>query len=426
MKVLVMNCGSSSVKYTVLDMETEETLADGVVGRIGEESAVWTQRCEGIVTTRTLPISDHRQGLQLVLDSLTDQCTGVMEDLSEIAAAGHRVVHGGPYYVESTVIDDEVAKGIEECAALAPLHNPPNLVGIDVLRGLLPGIPHVAVFDTAFHQTIPEVAHLYAVPYEYYQRHGVRRYGFHGTSHRYVSQRAAEILGRDPAELRMITCHLGNGCSIAAVKGGRSVDTSMGFTPLEGIPMGTRSGDIDPSIMFHMAEKEHLTLAEIDDLLNKKSGFLGLSGVSNDMVQIKEAADKGNRRARLTIDVLAYRAKKYVGAYAAVLGGIDAVVFTGGIGENADYVRSKICRGLEFLGVHLDDNRNSNPSKRQGVVSAEHSSTKVLVIPTREELMIAQETSRAVRRVGRHSEQVDRPGPDGWMGVMGREGSWDI
>ncbi|RLG96157.1 acetate kinase [Candidatus Bathyarchaeota archaeon] len=398
MKILVINCGSSSIKYSLIDIESEETLVQGIVEKIGEEHSIFRQRVLGREVERRVKVRNHKDGLKLILDSLKSPSTGVIRDQSEISAVGHRVVHGGSDFVESTVIDDKVIETIRKYSSLAPLHNPPNLTGITILRELLPGIPHVAVFDTAFHQTMPEVAYLYPIPYEYYEKYGVRRYGFHGVSHRYVSQRAAEILGRDIRELKIITCHLGNGCSITAVDRGRSVDTSMGFTPLEGVPMGTRSGDIDPSIIQFLAEVENLTLNEIYEILNKRSGLLGLSGVSNDVREIKKAADSGDHRAEIALEILAYRVKKYIGAYAAVMGGVDAIVFTAGIGENAHYIRSKICEGLEFLGVILDEDRNRNPAEWNGVISAENSRVKVLVVPTREDLIIAKETLEAVTK----------------------------
>ena len=400
MKILVINCGSSSIKYSLLDMEREETLAQGLIEKIGEEYSIFRQKASGREIEKITRIENHEHGLRLILDSLKNPSIGVIRDQSEISAVGHRVVHGGSDFVGSTIIDDEVIETIRKYSPLAPLHNPPNLAGITVLRSLLPRIPHVAVFDTAFHQTMPEVAYLYPIPYEYYEKYGIRRYGFHGTSHRYVSQRAAEILGRSPKELRIITCHLGNGCSITAVDRGRSVDTSMGFTPLEGVPMGTRSGDVDPSIVQFIAEVENLTLKEVYEILNKRSGLLGVSGVSNDVREIKKAADSGDHRAEIALEILAYRVKKYIGAYAAVMGGVDVVVFTAGIGENAHYVRSKICEGLEFLGITLDEDRNRDPAKWNGVISAEGSRVKVLVVPTREDLIIAKETLEAIERAG--------------------------
>jgi len=399
MNILVLNCGSSSIKYSFFNSKAKEPLVMGAVEKIGEESSIIFHQRGDHVITDTIRVMSHRQGLEYVMRILQDPSKGVIKNLSEISAVGHRVVHGGSDFVESTIINDENVKYIQKYAALAPLHNPPNLVGIEVSRNLLPGIPHVAVFDTAFHQTIPEVSYTYAIPYGLSQKHGIRRYGFHGTSHRYVCQRAAEVLGTRLETLRMITCHLGNGCSIAAIDRGNSVDTSMGFTPLEGLPMGTRCGDIDPSIVFFIAKNEKLDVTEIDDLLNKKSGLLGLSGMSNDLRAIRAEANLGNPRAKLTLDVLAYRIKKYIGAYSAVLGGVEVVVFTGGIGENAPYVRQESCRGLEFLGLLLDDDRNNDPLEYQGVINAENSGVKVLVVPTREDLIIARETSEAVVQV---------------------------
>jgi len=398
MKILVINCGSSSIKYQLLDMRTEQVLAEGLVEKIGEPGSLLTHRTGKGTTKEEVTARNHREGLRLVIDHLLEKSDGVIKDLSEIAAVGHRVVHGGDAFIESALIDDSVMQTIKRCAALAPLHNPPNLAGIEAAMDLLPDAPQVAVFDTAFHQTMPKQAFVYPLPYEFYEKHGIRRYGFHGTSHRYVALRAAQILGRNPKDLRIITCHLGNGCSMAAVDRGKSVDTSMGFTPLEGLPMGTRCGDIDPSIVFIIAEKEGLDLTEVGEILNRKSGLLGISGVSNDVREIRSAAERGNDRARLALQILAYRVRKYVGAYAAVLGGLDVIVFTAGIGENADYVRAEVCRGLEFLGVHLDESRNREPLRWQGVISREDSKVKVLVVPTREELMIARDTLEILQR----------------------------
>ncbi len=398
MKILVINCGSSSIKYQLLDMEKEEELAEGLLERIGEARSFLSHQTGKGTIRREVDAPNHRQGLRLIIDLLLEGSEGVIRDLSEISAVGHRVVHGGDAFIESTLIDGEVIQTIKRCAALAPLHNPPNLAGIEAARDLLPNVPQVAVFDTAFHQTMPEEAYMYPLPYEFYEKYGIRRYGFHGTSHRYVAQRAAQILGKKLQDLKIITCHLGNGCSITAVDRGKSVDTSMGFTPLEGLPMGTRCGDIDPSIIFFIAEKENLNFVEVNNILNRKSGLLGLSGISNDVREIRREAERGNHRARLALEILAYRVKKYIGAYAAVLGGVDAIVFTAGIGENADYVRSRICQGLEFLGIQLDENRNKDPVKWQGIISAENSQVKVLVIPTREELMIAGDTLEILRR----------------------------
>lgn len=399
MKVLVINCGSSSIKYQLFDMETEETLAKGLVEKIGEEVSLLSQQTKKGRTGMEVKVSNHRQGLRLIIDSLLDKSQGVIRNISEISATGHRAVHGGDAFIESTLIDDMVIQTIKKFQTLAPLHNPPNLAGIEAAKNLLPDVPHVAVFDTAFHQTMPRKAFIYPLPHEFYEKHGIRRYGFHGTSHRYVAQKAAQILGRNLRDLKIITCHLGNGCSMTAVDRGKSVDTSMGFTPLEGLPMGTRCGDIDPSIIFFIAEKEGLSLEEINEALNRKSGLLGVSGVSNDVREIIKEAEKGNSRARLALDIFAYRVKKYIGAYAAVLGGVDALVFTAGIGENAADIRSEICKDLRFLGVKLDEDKNEDPLKWQGMVSTEDSQVKVLVVPTREEWIIARDTLEVVQRL---------------------------
>jgi len=398
MKILVINCGSSSIKYQLLDMEREQVLAEGLLEKIGEPGALLSHRVGKEVIKEEVTAHDHREGLRLVIDHLLEKSGGVIKDLSEISAVGHRVVHGGDAFIESTLIDEKVMQTIRKFAALAPLHNPPNLAGIEAAMDLLPDAPQVAVFDTSFHQTMPREAYIYALPYEFYEKYGVRRYGFHGTSHRYVALRAAQIMGRNLESLKIITCHLGNGCSITAVDRGKSVDTSMGFTPLEGLPMGTRCGDIDPSIIFFVAEKARLDLTEINEILNRKSGLLGISGVSNDVREVKSEAERGNNRAQLALRILAYKVRKYIGAYAAVLGGVDAIVFTAGIGENAEYIRSEACRGLEFLGVRLDVSKNRDPAKWQGMISSDDSKVKVLVVPTREELMIARDTVEILRR----------------------------
>ena len=398
MKILVINCGSSSIKYGLFDTGREEALAEGIIEKIGEEHSIISQQIKEKKFKNIVSVKNHRQGLDLILNSLRDSSEGTIKDISAISAVGHRVVHGGSDFVESTVIDSEVIKSIRKYRNLAPLHNPSNLVGIEVSMSLLPDIPHVAVFDTAFHQSIPEVAYIYPVPYKLYEKYGIRRYGFHGTSHRHVSQRAAKILGKPLNHLRIITCHLGNGCSVTAVHHGKSVDTSMGLTPLEGLPMGTRCGDIDPSITFFLAEEERLTLTEINDILNKKSGLLGISGISNDIREIRKEAKKGNFRAKLALDIFAYRIKKYIGAYATVLGGVDVIVFTGGIGENANYVRSKICQGLGFLGIRLDEDRNKDPVRYHRIINTEDSPVKILVIPAREDLIIARETLEAIMK----------------------------
>ena len=398
MKILVINCGSSSIKYQLLDMEREQVLAEGLLEKIGEPGALLSHRVGKEVIKEEVIAHSHREGLRLVIDHLLEKSGGVIKDPSEISAVGHRVVHGGDAFIESTLIDEKVMQTIRKFAALAPLHNPPNLAGIEAAMDLLPDAPQVAVFDTSFHQTMPREAYIYALPYEFYEKYGVRRYGFHGTSHRYVALRAAQIMGRNLESLKIITCHLGNGCSITAVDRGKSVDTSMGFTPLEGLPMGTRCGDIDPSIIFFVAEKARLDLTEINEILNRKSGLLGISGVSNDVREVKSEAERGNNRAQLALRILAYKVRKYIGAYAAVLGGVDAIVFTAGIGENAEYIRSEACRGLEFLGVRLDVSKNRDPAKWQGMISSDDSKVKVLVVPTREELMIARDTVEILRR----------------------------
>jgi len=395
-KVLVVNCGSSSIKYSVFEAESIEEIAGGLLERIGSKSATLKHRVGSNSVALEIEARDHRQGLEQVLGILHGGEVKAVESLMEIIAVGHRVVHGGDTFFESTSIDERVLEAIKDWAELAPLHNPPNIAGIEAAQSLLPGIPQVAVFDTAFHQTMPEKAYIYPIPYELYKKHRIRRYGFHGTSHGYVAREAADTIGRPLEALKIVTCHLGNGCSVAAVRNGKSVDTSMGFTPLEGLVMGTRSGDIDPSIIFYMIDKEKLTAKEIENLLNRSSGLSGISGVSNDVRDIQREADGGNVRARLALEIFAYRAKKYVGAYAAAMGGLDAIVFTGGIGENDPTIRSMICADLEFLGVKLNGELNAIASRDAKVISSSDSPVKVLVIPTNEELVIAMETLRLV------------------------------
>ncbi len=390
-KILVVNCGSSSIKYKLFDAESLTGVASGLLERIGSKPAVLKHEVGGSVKRSEVDVSDHRQGLELILKALLNAEPRAIDSLEEIAAVGHRVVHGGDAFFESTMIDEKVLETLRKWAHLAPLHNPPNIAGIEAARSLLPKAPQVAVFDTAFHQTMSETAYLYAIPYELYEKFGIRKYGFHGTSHKYVAHKAAEILGEPIEKLRIVTCHLGNGCSITAVENGRSVDTSMGFTPLEGLVMGTRSGDIDPSIVFYLIG-EGFPHREVEELLNKRSGLLGLSGVSNDIRDVEREAEAGNRRARLALEIFAHRAKKYIGAYAAVLGGIDVLVFTGGIGENDSLMREMICDGMRFLGLKLDTKANGTVVGKTGVISDELSQVKVLVIPTDEELAIAEET----------------------------------
>ncbi len=401
MKVLVLNSGSSSIKFRVYEAQGEiRELARGIVERIGEEiSRVRYRGPRGEIEYETR-IASHEEGLGHVLKALTDPEKGVISDPSEIRGVGHRVVHGGDAVSQPVVVDEEVEAAIERFAVMAPLHNPANLAGIRAAKKVFPDALHVAVFDTAFHQTLPEEAYLYAIPYEYYEKYRVRRYGFHGISHMYVAERAAEILGRPLEELRIITCHLGNGASLAAVKGGRSVETSMGLTPLEGLVMGTRSGDIDPSIFYFLMKWEGLSADEVYTLLNKRSGLLGLSGISNDVRVLTERMEAGDEAAARALRVYAHRVKKYIGAYMAVLGGADAIVFTAGVGENSALMRSMILEGLEGLGIVLDEEKNRDPAAHGYVVSSDSSQVKVLVIPTNEELVIARETLRLLKSKG--------------------------
>ncbi len=392
MNVLVINCGSSSLKYQLIDMRNEEVLAKGLVERIGIEGSRIKHSATGkeqkVIEE---PIKDHRRGLELVLNALVDAEYGVISSLSDINAVGHRVVHGGEEFSDSVVIDDKVMEALNACVELAPLHNPPNIVGIKACQELMPNTPMVAVFDTAFHQTIPAENYIYPLPYEYYEKYGIRRYGFHGTSHKYVSLRAAELLGKPVEELNIVTCHLGNGSSVCAIKGGKSVATSMGFTPLEGLAMGTRCGDIDPAIIPFIMQKENLSFEEVNTLLNKKSGVLGISGLSSDFRDLEEAANNGNERAELALKVFCNRVKEYIGAYSALLCNVDALVFTAGIGENSSTIREKVCEGLDCIGIKLDEELNKVRGK-EAIVSTDCSQVKILVIPTNEELMIARDT----------------------------------
>jgi len=380
MKVLVINCGSSSIKYQLIVSETEEVLAKGVVEKIGEEGSALHYEHNGRAGEVKKDIRDHKEGLGLITKTLLDDKVGVIKDVSEIFAVGHRVVHGGEKFVESTLLVPEAIEAIEEFSDLAPLHNPANLTGIRAAQEIFPDVPQVAVFDTAFHQSLPRHAYLYALPYELYEKLRVRKYGFHGTSHRYVSEKAAAILGKKPAEVNLITCHLGNGCSMSAVRQGRSVDTTMGLTPLEGLVMGTRCGDIDPAIIFYLVE-HGFELEEIKDILNKQSGLFGLSGISNDVRQITSEGKAGNERCRLALEIFAYRVKKYIGAYIAVLGKVDAIVLTGGIGENAARVREMILSGLEDLNILLDRDKNLS-ARGQAEISLPDSPVKILVRAT--------------------------------------------
>lgn len=392
MKILVLNSGSSSIKYQLFNMEDESVLARGIVERIGIEDSFLEHEVNGDEVVIEEDIPNHSKGISLVIDALLDDNHGVLDNMDEINAVGHRVVHGGEKFADSVRITDEVVEQMEAVSDLAPLHNPPNIAGIKVCQELMPGKPQVGVFDTAFHQSMPAEAYTYALPYEYYEKYGVRRYGFHGTSHRFVAKRAAKMMDKDYSDSKIITCHLGNGASVAAVKNGKSIDTSMGLTPLEGLVMGTRCGDIDPAIVPFLQEKEDLSSKEIDNIMNKESGLLGISGVSNDSRDIQEAADEGNERAQLAGDVFNYRVKKYIGAYTAAMGGVDAIVFTAGIGENAIEIREGILDGLEYLGFELDKEANDSRGK-EIEISKTGSDTKVFVIPTNEELVIARDTA---------------------------------
>ncbi len=397
MKVLVINCGSSSLKYQLIDMSNEKSLAQGLVERIGIEGSILTQKVEGrdkyIIET---PMKDHKDAIKLVLGALVDENNGVIKDMSEISAVGHRVVHGGEKYAESVLITEKVMKELDECAKLAPLHNPPNIIGIEACQGLMPNTPMVAVFDTAFHQTMPEEAYIYALPYELYEKHAIRKYGFHGTSHKYVSRVAAETMGKNIEDLKIVTCHLGNGASLCAVKNGKSVETSMGFTPLAGLVMGTRCGDIDPAIATYLETDLGMSAKEVNNLMNKQSGVYGISGVSSDFRDIEGAAEEGNKRAQLALDVFHHRVREFIGAYAAAMGGVDCVVFTAGLGENAKETREEICKGLDFLGFKIDPVKN-NVRGKVAEISTDDSRVKVYVIPTNEELMIARDTMSLVK-----------------------------
>ena len=394
MKILVINCGSSSLKYQLFDMDNEAVLAKGLVERIGIDGSQIKHTKTGMdAVTHITPIPDHKVAIKLVLDALLDKSHGVLSSLSELSAIGHRVVHGAEEFATSVKIDAKVMDALKRCIPLAPLHNPANIMGIEAVTEALPNIPQVGVFDTAFHQTMPRHAFIYGVPYEYYEKHKIRRYGFHGTSHYFVSHRAAELLGQPIEKLKIVTCHLGNGSSITAVDGGKSVDTSMGFTPLAGVVMGTRSGDVDPALLPFIAKAENMNLDQVDALLNKKSGLLGISGLSSDLRDVESAAAKGDAHAKLAEDVLNYGVKKFIGAYAAAMGGIDVLVFTAGVGENSASTRAAVCDGLEFLGIKIDPVKNDMRGKEMEI-SAAGSKVHVMVIPTNEELMIARDTKR--------------------------------
>ena len=396
MNILVINCGSSSLKYQLIKSETEGVLAKGLCERIGIDGMLTYQPEGGEKEKSEIAMPTHTEAINAVLAALTNEKSGVIKSLSEVGAVGHRVVHGGEKFTSSCLINDESMKAIEECNDLAPLHNPANLIGIRACQELMPGVPMVAVFDTAFHQTMPDVAYTYGIPYEYYEKYKVRRYGFHGTSHSYVSKRTAEIVGKPYDQMKIIVCHLGNGASISAVNCGKSVDTSMGLTPLEGLVMGTRSGDLDPAIIDFVGKKEGLSLDEMNEVLNKKSGMLGISGVSSDGRDLEAAAETGNKRAQLALDVFDYRVIKYIGAYAAAMNGVDAIAFTAGIGENNIKMRKDVCSSLTYLGVKLDEEKN-NVRGEERIISADDSKVQVLLVPTNEELAIARETLALVK-----------------------------
>ena len=397
MNILVINCGSSSLKYQLINSASEAVLAKGLCERIGiEGSQITYQPAGGEKEVTVSPMPTHTQAIQMVLDALTNDKTGVIKSLDEVGAVGHRIVHGGEAFTASTLITEEAVKAIEECSDLAPLHNPANLIGIRACQELMPNTPMVGVFDTAFHQTMPEKAYLYGLPYEYYEKYKVRRYGFHGTSHSYVSKRTAEVLGRPYDSLKTVVCHLGNGSSISAVLNGKSVDTSMGLTPLEGLVMGTRSGDVDHGALQFIKHKENMDIDQMLNVLNKKSGVYGMSGVSSDFRDVENAANDGNKKAEVALESFAYRVAKYVGAYAAAMSGVDAIAFTAGVGENDKITRKKVCEYLGFLGIEIDDEANSKRGQ-EIVISTPDSKVSVLVIPTNEELAIARETLALVK-----------------------------
>ncbi len=396
MKVLVINAGSSSLKYQLMDPDTRVVLAKGLCERIGLDGKL-THKVPAADAKHVLEIAmpTHAEAIKAVLNALTDKEIGVISSMSEIDAVGHRVVHGGEKFASSVRIDEKVMAALEECVPLAPLHNPANIMGIKACEAIMPGVPMVAVFDTAFHQTMPPVAYTYALPYEYYEQDGVRRYGFHGTSHRYVAGRAADMLGKPISQLKLISCHLGNGSSVCAIDGGKSIDTSMGFTPLAGLPMGTRVGDMDAGIMEFLMNKYNMDIKEMLDILNKKSGVMAISGVSSDFRDLEDAAAEGHVRAQLALDVFAYGVRKLIGAYAAAMGGVDGIIFTAGVGENGPITRTAACLGLEFMGIKLDEDANLIRG-REVIISAADSKVKVMMIPTDEELMIAADTAEII------------------------------
>ncbi|PZT48473.1 acetate kinase [Helicobacter valdiviensis] len=400
MDILVINCGSSSLKYQLINANTEEVLASGICDRIGISGGSFSYKAKNKdKITQEVELKDHEVAIGIVLNTLIDKDIGILSSLSEIKAIGHRIVHGGEHFTKSALINEEVIRHIEECADLAPLHNPAHLLGIKACKHLMPQTPMVAVFDTAFHQTMPPRAFIYGLPYEYYEKYKIRRYGFHGTSHSYVSKRTAEFLGIRLENSKIITCHLGNGSSICAIENGKSVDTSMGLTPLEGLVMGTRSGDLDPAIIDYIAQKENKSTQEVLNILNKKSGVLGISGLSSDFRDLLAADEKGDLKARFAREVFAYRVAKYIGSYTAALSGVDAIVFCAGVGENAKFIRGKIVSHLQFLGITLDEEANLQTVGKEGIISTKDSKVKVCVIPTNEELMIARDTLEIVSKL---------------------------
>ncbi|MFI3226898.1 MAG: acetate kinase [Clostridia bacterium] len=397
MKVLVINAGSSSLKYQLFEMDTEEVLAKGLCERIGIDGRLVHEK-GGEKSKFDIPMETHAEAIKAVIETLTDSIYGVISDIKEIDAVGHRVVHGGEYFSDSVVIDEKVMKAINDCVPLAPLHNPPNIIGIDAVTAVLGAeTPQIAVFDTAFHQTMPATNFMYSIPYEYYEKYQIRKYGFHGTSHKYVSEKAADMLGKPISETRLITCHLGNGASIAAVLHGKSVDTSMGFTPLDGLPMGTRSGSIDPGIISFICEQEHIAADEVINILNKRSGVLGISGISSDFRDLESAASEGDTRAMLATSVFVSNVKKIIGGYAMAMGGVDAIVFTAGVGENDKHVRAAVCNNMEFFGIEIDNAKNDTRGKRVDI-SSDYARVKTFVIPTNEELVIARDTKRLISK----------------------------
>lgn len=397
MIVLVVNCGSSSLKYQLINMDNEEVMAKGLVEKIGLPDSQLTHKWNGQKKEIKQSIPDHQVAVKLVLDILTDAECGVIKSMDAIDAVGHRVVHGGEEFAASTLITDEVMKALEKCSAMAPLHNPPNIIGINACKAVMPGVPQVGVFDTAFHQTMPAKAFMYGLPYELYKEDHIRRYGFHGTSHRYVAGEVAKVMGVPVEKLRIINCHLGNGSSLAAIKYGKCVDTTMGFTPLAGVLMGTRCGDIDPAIVLNVMDNHNLSTKEMDTLMNKKSGVLGISGVSSDFRDLGQAAAEGNERAQLALDMFHYQVRKEIGAFAAAMGGVDVITFTAGVGENGIEDRAAIAEGLEYLGAKLDPQRN-NVRGKDALISTDDSTVKMYVIPTNEEIMIARDTKDIVSK----------------------------